>query len=139
MEKQPLPQNAACPNCGGEPEDDPEHHLRALGYTHDDVQCTCSDCGRVWTNGVPIGDVPERYEEDMRCDACYESRGEHVYGRANWIRWQADEERFAIALKCPSCNYVWSVIRDATNGGAMMGDPLIAGDLDEADNPFEER
>lgn len=138
MEEQPLPERAACPNCGGKPEHNPKHTLRALGYPHDDIQATCSDCGKVWTMGRPIGDVPERYERDMRCDACYENDGSHVYGRVNWIRWQADRERFAIALKCPACNYVWSVMRDATNGATMMGDPVVAGDLDAAESPFKD-
>lgn len=133
MERQELPEHAACPNCGGEPEDDHTHNLQALGYKHDDISLTCSDCGKEWTAGVPIG-TPD--SEDLRCDACYKKDGVEVFGRANWIRWQEEKEQFSITVKCPRCFYVWTVVRDATNGGAMIHDPVVAGD-DDAANPFE--
>lgn len=135
MNEQPIPEHAACPNCGGEPEDDPEHNLRALGYTHDDIVFKCRDCGKEWTAGCPIGSADSM---DLRCDACWKSDEVEVYGRSNWIRYQ-DEERFAIAVKCPRCLHVWSIFREATNGAAMVGDPVIAGNMDDAEQPFTER
>lgn len=134
MQKQST-ENARCPECGGEPEHDPRHNLRALGYLHDDVDHICRDCGNEWTCGVPIGDPPEKLASDLRCDACVH-RDVDVYGRINWVRWQDDAGRFAIAAKCPECYYVWTLTRDATNGGALLGDPTIEGNMDDADEPF---
>lgn len=132
MDEQPIPEESSCPNCGGDPANVIEHRLQALGYKHDDIHLRCEDCGKKWTAGVPIG-TPD--SEDLRCDACMESDGVEVYGRANWIRHEDDKGQFSITVKCPRCFYVWSVSRDATNGATMVHDPVVAGD-DEAENPF---
>lgn len=135
MKEQELPAGAACPNCGNTATDESivEHRLQSLGYKHDDIHLQCSNCQKKWVAGVPIG-TPD--STDLRCDACWKSDDHEVYGRVNWIREEDEKKQFSITVKCPRCLFVWSVTRDVTNGGAMMHDPVVAGD-DDAENPFE--
>lgn len=138
LEEQPVPSEARCPNCGGEPEPNPRHNLRALGYLHDDIMLRCEDCHLRWCAGRPIGDVPEEHQKEYHCDSCGQA-----YGRPNWITIRPHEGNASVTLKCPVCNYVWSVGRDLNQVGDsqtvafFFGDPIISGEMDGVKKPWE--
>ncbi|MFD1515661.1 hypothetical protein [Halomarina rubra] len=130
---QPVPSDTRCPECGGEPAHDTvKHRLQALGYLHDDLRLTCSDCGERWTCGVPIGefDKPE-LAADFECP-CGETRLVH------WIDATGRNARGDIALgvKCPNedCrHFEWIGRETDANNVAMTGYEHLGGQTAGAD------
>lgn len=125
LEEQPIPADTRCPECGGEPlPDRVTHNLSAIGYTHDDIQNVCADCGGEWTCGVPIGefDRPEM-EDDLWCDACDDS----------WVlihRVAPKSTYIVLHTKCPNpdCNDFDRIRRKPDDSGvALVGYPQITG------------
>lgn len=122
--------DAICPGCGGQPKHDPEHVLSAVGYLHDDIVYTCSDCGFEWSHGVPIGDYDDEDRiEDLTCDQCGRlglvHRFEPMDGR----------ESCRIHMKCDdeTCHYFWKFERKPDGEGViLLGYPQITGDTDNA-------
>ena len=98
--EQPLRTATRCPDCGGEPTPDVEHTLSALGYAHDDQRHVCSECGRTWTCGVPIGEFDDG--EDLRCpDPDCDEWGRVVDVDADSV----SVEAMRFDHKCPECYY----------------------------------
>lgn len=93
LEEAPAELDRRCPHCGGEPAD-VEHNLSALGYHHDDQRMHCSECGKAYTSGVPLG-VPEPdYYEDLFCPSC---------GGVGLVhRVKPGNEVIGLHLKCPN-------------------------------------
>lgn len=126
MIEQPIPEKTRCPECGGEPlPDRVTHNLSAIGYTHDDQQHVCGDCGHEWTNGVPIGefDRPEM-ADDLFCSSCGDE----------WMlvhRVAPKSANVVLHLKCPNCYHFDRIRRskDTKNGDvALVGYPQISGE-----------
>lgn len=132
MEKQPIPEDSKCPQCGGEPTDESEinHHLSQLGYVHDDIEMKCSECGYGWYCGVPIGEYEGELAEELFCDSC-ESRYMLVH-RVLPRPGSSPPFRYRLHLKCPNgdCNYFKKVDRKTDNHGiGLVGYPQITGEM----------
>lgn len=144
LEEQGVP-DANCPECGGEPEYDPRHQLSAVGYLHDDIQQTCSECGNEWVHGHPVGINESELAEKLRCDACIgkpqipEEALDHLtdemerrmgmgrtedgdvcfYGRVHRVNFSDDEygvKALRLHVKCPNCYHFWVWNRDVGRG-----------------------
>lgn len=130
LEAQPLPPDADCPDCGGDPEPDPRHNLSALGYLHDDIPFECSDCGRNWTHGVPVGEYDGPLADDLHCDSC-----ESEYGLVHRV--VPNDDEVVLHMKCPECYYFWHVERTpGDTGTALVGYPQITGEIDDETDPY---
>lgn len=130
MEKQPVPSDAHCPTCGGEPEYDPEHILSASGYTHDDIHYTCSECGNTWVSGVPIGEAEGELADDLFCRSC-----EQRYALVHRVQ-PINDTRVKIHLKCPNCYNFWHLERESDDGILLMGYPSITGDMEDVSKEY---
>lgn len=132
MKEVPVPTESRCPYCGGEPHDSPEHRLSALGYLHDDVKMTCTDCSKQWFCGVPIGDPDEELWRDLwcpSCDSCFmQTKNVEV----------PDNGVVKLHMKCPNeeCYYFTKISRTLDkNGRALIGYPSVTGNTRDAE-PF---
>lgn len=127
MEEQPIPSSTKCPYCGGDPEYNPDHILSATGYTHDDIQLTCSECGDSWCCGVPIGEHDGELATDLFCESC-----EERYGLPHRVRPRNVPGTIVVHMKCPNCYYFWTFKRETDEGGTMLyGFPQTTGTIDE--------
>lgn len=129
--EQPPRTATRCPDCGGEPTPDVEHTLSALGYAHDDQRHVCSECGRTWTCGVPIGEFDGG--ADLRCpDSDCEEWGRVVDAHAESIdvsamrfdhkcgdedcRYFAQASEITIPCESCECREMWTHrVRTASN------------------------
>lgn len=140
LDRQPVPTDSRCPDCGAEPTDESlvEHRLSDLGYTHDDQTLSCSDpeCGRTWTCGVPIGIYHGSLADDLHCDSC-----EDAWFRVHRIRvpdpsvasTDSDAPVAYVYVKCPNCYRFRRLEREfGPHGFAMLGFPHITGATDGA-------
>lgn len=127
MSEQPVPENASCPECGGDAVS-PDHTLSALGYKHDDQRFQCVDCHNRWTAGVPIGEIDEHYWEDLVCGSCGD------FGLVHRIR--PGDGLLGIHMKCPNdCYNYWQIQRVLGDANlALMGYPQITGEIGDAEN-----
>jgi hypothetical protein len=131
MEKQSVPSASNCPYCGSPPQYNPEHNLSAIGYTHDDIVFTCSECDEEWPCGVPIGDVHDEYAQDLFCNSC-ESR----YGLVHRVDPKDGYDCIVLHMKCPNCTYFWKSKRQTgPDGKVLTGYPHITGSIRNAKEP----
>ena len=136
LTEQPVPEKAGCPKCGGDPAEDVQHRLSALGYAHDDIGMVCSDCGHQWTAGVPIGefDRPEM-AADLWCDSCDEQW--MLVHRVEFNPSGVDgAPPAALHLKCPDPDcHNWDRVGRETDGEqiALVGYPQTTGRTKGAD------
>ena len=128
LAEQPTPETARCPKCGGEPNDAVTHRLSNLGYSHDDQDLTCVDCGHQWTAGVPIGEFDrDDMAADLWCESCDDEwMLVHRVEFAPSGMPRAPET--ALHLKCPNC-YNWERVAREADGEhiALVGYPQITG------------
>lgn len=142
LDPQPVPEQARCPSCGGEPTDGSVrgHRLSSLGYTHDDVGLVCADCGygdevyERWNHGVPIGEPDPSTYEDLRCDSC------DAWGLVHFVAPSKSNpsRTFRLLMKCPECYLTWIAHRRRSEqtGEALIGYPHVTGDRSR-DEVFE--
>lgn len=118
---QPVPEAARCPACGGDPAPDVAHRLSAVGYTHDDQQIHCADCGHQWICGVPIGEFDRPELADALVCPCGTWRLVHRVELT-------DDETVTLHLKCPEC---YSFVKEDRQFGeqhvAPVGYPQTTG------------
>lgn len=134
MDEQPFPEDAACPECGGEPtpESKRKHHLQSLGYLADDGHPECRECGAMWRIGRPIGEFEGG--DDLWCESC-DSR----YMRVHFIKLMergGSIRHYKLNLKCPNpeCVHYDTVRRESdASGRALVGYPDITGTTEGAD------
>lgn len=131
---QPTPKADSCPYCGGDPteESEAQHRLSALGYIHDDVHIECSDCGRKWVHGVPIGEFEGERAEELWCKVCRES-----YRRVHRVNVGGTNDdgsvNIVLHLKCPNCYHFERKSRTTdTDGMHLVGYPDITGSTEMA-------
>lgn len=139
LDEQPIPSDAACPKCGGEPmSEEVLHRLSNLGYLHDDIGLKCSerDCGHEWTAGVPIGEFDrDDMAADLWCDSC--DKEWMLVHRVEFApSGLPGNPPTALHLKCPNPDcYNWDRVgREADDEHiALVGYPQITGATKDAD------
>lgn len=147
-----VPDEAVCPECGGEPTDESERErfLSDMGYMSGECPLVCGTCGSKFLHGVPLGEF-DLYD-DMECPACSQ-RGVSSYFRVHRVHvdppdppMEFSEERrrrvldmenpVLLHVKCPECFHMpkgGGVYRDADDYGlALVGNPPITGETDGA-------
>lgn len=104
------------------------HNLSAIGYTHDDQNLICEDCGHTWTCGVPIGEFDrEDMAADLWCDSC-----DDEWAFVHRVQLTSGGT-FTLHLKCPNCKTFEKVERNPDDSGvALVGYPQITGSTDDA-------
>lgn len=136
--------------CGGAPEHDPLHVLSAVGYKHDDVHMTCSDCEYRWVCGRPVGEYDGPLAEDLFCASCEEryglahhvelltEDGENATDGNHYVHDDGEAGDIRLHLKCPNteCNRWWTTARTPDEDGvALVGYPEITGTIDDETAP----
>lgn len=131
LQEQPTPSESLCPRCGGEPGYSPQHRLSNLGYLHDDVHFTCSECKLDWTCGVPIGEYRGKWADELFCDSC-----EEEYGLVHRVGVDDNRNHIRLHMKCPNpdCYNFWKVKRETDeNGLALTGYSVTTGSMEGAE------
>lgn len=154
-----VPDEAGCPDCGGDPTDESvqERRLSDLGYLSGECPLVCEDCGNEWLLGVPVGEFERG--DDLVCPAC--EKDEDAEGTVYYMVHRVDqrppdppdewddfrretvldmEDPVLLHLKCPRCFHMptgGGVYRDADDRGiALVGFPPITGTTDGVRAPY---
>lgn len=140
LTEQPVPERAACPECGADATDASvrRHKLSALGYVHDDQYLECAECNHEWILGVPIGEAAD-YPDQLHCDGCDTFRLVHRVALAENQLDKTPPDRFDLHLKCPECAsfvvHKRKVDTDPDQPVVLVGYPQLTGAQDGAE-PF---
>lgn len=135
-----LPTESKCPACGSDPDEESTRlsHLSDMGYLHQDVRFSCSECEATWSCGVPVDGSDEEPDFPGRggslwCDSCNDS-----WMLIHRVRPNSDGGQVLLDLKCPreECNYFTRARRvTGSEGFALVGYPQITGKIDGS-TPF---